>query len=84
MGIHDLNIQTIKNKIETVDIPISAAKKIAIDFGYEQVIIIARKTGVGGREHCTTYGINKKHCDVAAKVGGYLKYEIMKWSNPKE
>ena len=39
----------------TVDIPISAAKKVALDYGYDQVIIIGRKCGQGGREHCTTF-----------------------------
>ena len=65
--------------MKTVDIPIDAAKKIALDYGYDQVIIIGRKVGVGGREHCTTYGVNKKHCSVAAKSGDFLKYKIMGW-----
>ena len=64
-------------------IPISAAKKIADEYGYDQVIIIARKVGLGdvipNGEHCTTYGANKANCAVAAKIGDYLKYEIMKW-----
>ena len=64
-------------------IPISAAKKIADEYGYDQVIIIARKVGLGdvipNGEHCTTYGVNKANCAVAAKIGDYLKYEIMKW-----
>jgi hypothetical protein len=61
-------------------IPISAAKRIAEQFNYDQVIIIARKVGEG--EHCTTYGIDKEHCEIAARCGGYLKYEVMKWSKP--
>ena len=63
-------------------IPISAAKRIAEDYGYDQVIVIARKTGEGGREHCTTYGVNKEHCAVAARCGDFLKYEIMEWEKP--
>lgn len=38
-------------------IPISAARRIAEDYGYDQVVIVARK--VDGGEHCTTYGVNK-------------------------
>lgn len=61
-------------------IPISAAKRIAEEFGYEQVIIIARHPDpVNGIEHVTTYGKTIQHCEIAAKVGNYIKYEIMKW-----
>ena len=76
-------------------IPISAAEHIAHKYGYDQVVIIARKVdqpaGVGetakqaipGGEHVTTYGINKVHCGVAARIGDYVKYEIMKWEKGK-
>lgn len=56
-------------------IPISAAKAIADNYGYDQVIIIARKVGEG--EHCTTYGVNKEHCAVAAAAGDFLKFKVM-------
>ena len=65
-------------------IPISAAKAIAESYGYDQVIIIARKVGEGGHEHCTTYGVNKEHCDVAARCGDFLKYEVMEWGRAKK
>ena len=63
-------------------IPISAAAKIANDYGYDQVIIYARRTGeppapVG--EHMTTYGVNKTHCGAAARIGNFLKHKIMGW-----
>ena len=61
-------------------IPISAAKRVAELYGYDQVIIIARKCGDGGREHCTTYGVNEEHCRVAARCGDFLKYEVMEWN----
>ncbi len=63
-------------------IPISTAKHIAHIYGYDQVIIIARKTGDDPEphgEHCTTYGVNKAHCDVAARVGDFLKFKVMGW-----
>ena len=65
--------------MKTRDIPISAAKEIAERYGYDQIVIIGRKVGIGGREHCTTYGVDKPNCDVAAKIGNFLKYKIMKW-----
>lgn len=59
-------------------ITIEAAKKIAKEFDYDQVVIIARKVGEG--EHVTTYGVNKVHCDVAARMGDHLKYKVMGWT----
>lgn len=61
------------------EIPISAARKVAETYGYDQIIIIARKIGNDGGEHCTTYGKDKANCDVAARIGDFLKFKIMKW-----
>lgn len=60
-------------------IPVEAAKKIADAYDFDQVIIIARKVGEAGTEHVTTYGKNKAHCEVAANIGNFLKYEVMMW-----
>jgi len=73
-------------------IPISAARLIAEAYGYDQVMIYARKVdrpaGVGetatqaikGGEHMTTYGIDRAHCDAMARIGNYLKTKIMGWT----
>jgi acetylornithine/succinyldiaminopimelate/putrescine aminotransferase len=60
-------------------IPISAGKLIADKYGYDQVVIIARKVGEG--EHCTTYGVNKENCAVAARIGDFLKFKVIGWTN---
>ena len=60
-------------------IPISAAKRIADNYGYDQVIIVARKVGENGCEHVTTYGVDRANCDVAARIGDFLKYKVMGW-----
>lgn len=65
-------------------IPVSAAKHIADEYDYDQVVVIARKVGDSGGEHVTTYGKDKPNCDVAAKIGDYLKYEIMNWVRPPQ
>ena len=74
------------------NIPINEGRMIAERYGYDQVIIYARKVdrpaGIGetakseikGGEHMTTYGINKVHCEVAARIGDHLKYKIMGWT----
>lgn len=65
-------------------ISIKAAEHIAKEYGYDQVIIYARKVGENPDphgEHLTTYGITKIHCDVAAKIGEHLKNDIFKWNN---
>jgi len=60
-------------------IPISVAERVAKNYGYEQVVIYARKTGEDGGEHMTTYGVNKEHCSVAARMGDVLK-KFMGWN----
>lgn len=60
-------------------IPISAAKRIANEYGYDQVMIYARKVGDGGGEHMTTYGVDNAHCSAMAKIGDFLKYKVMGW-----
>jgi len=62
-----------------VSIPIGAAKQIAAKYGYDQVIIVARKVGDGGRETVTTYGRDKANCDVAARIGDFFKHNLMGW-----
>lgn len=63
----------------TIDIPVDAAKGIAQRYGYDQVVIMARKVGPAGREHVTTYGDGKEHCAVAAHVGEFLRTKVMGW-----
>lgn len=55
-------------------IPIKRAEEIAKTYGYDQVIVIARKVGDGdvGGQWITTYGINKEHCAAAGKQGEAL------------
>lgn len=60
-------------------IPILDAKRIAENYNYNQIVIVARKVGDNGIEHVTTYGTDKANCDVAANIGDFLRYEIMKW-----
>lgn len=62
-------------------IPISAAREIAEKYGYNQVVIIARAVGVC--EHVTTYGSDKANCDIAARIGDFLKFKIMKWETER-
>lgn len=56
-------------------IPISAAERVAKDYGYDQVVIYARKTGdgPGNGEWMTTYGVTREHCAIAARIGDTLK-----------
>jgi hypothetical protein len=62
-------------------IPITAAKFIADTYGYDQVVIYARKVGEPPNphgEHMTTYGVDKAHCVVAELIGETLQ-EYMGW-----
>lgn len=69
---------------ELEPIPIADAKCIATDYGYHQVVIIARKVGDNGGEHVTTYGVDKANCSVAARIGDFLKYKVMGWVKDNE
>jgi len=60
-------------------LPIKAARDIAKEHGWDQVVIIARKTGDDGGEHAVTYGTDKAHCEVAARIGMALKHHLMQW-----
>lgn len=65
----------------TTEIPIAAGKLIADKYGYDQVIIVARK--VGSHEHVTTYGVDKENCAIAARIGDFFKYKLMRWPEPE-
>ncbi|WP_024749877.1 MULTISPECIES: hypothetical protein [Methylosinus] len=68
-------------------IPISAAERIAKECGYDQVIIYARRVGDDPKphgEHVTTYGVDAAHCEVAARIGDHLKYNVFKWPRESE
>ena len=62
-------------------IPIVKARDIAESYGYDQVIIIARRVGGDGGEHVTTYGRDETNCAVAAKAGEFLKFKVMGWAS---
>lgn len=54
-------------------IPIAAARRVAEEYDYDQVLIYARKVGDAGGERMTTYGVDRTHCGVAARIGDTLK-----------
>lgn len=63
-------------------IPVTAAQHIAIDYGYDQVVIIGRRVDrpdEPGGEHMTTYGATVEHCRVAGLMGKALQSNLMKW-----
>jgi hypothetical protein len=67
-------------------IPIAAARKIAVEFDYHQVVVIARAVGTGAEagEHVTTYGIDAPNCAVAAQIGDFLKFKVMGWASEEK
>lgn len=67
-------------------IPIKAAEAIAKKYGYDQVVVLARRVGdhpLPSGEHITTYGIDPTHCDVAALMGSTLK-RIAQWPSQQD
>ncbi len=60
-------------------IPIGAAREIAERYGYHQIVIVGRAIGDDGREHVTTYGVDRANCDIAARIGDFFKRKLMGW-----
>jgi hypothetical protein len=65
-------------------IPIHAARHIAEFYGYDQVVIVARKVGDDGGEHVTTYGRDEANCEVASRIGNFLKFKVMGWCGERK
>lgn len=66
----------MKNKTGKT-IPISAARSIASDYGYTQVVIHAYD-GATNIQHVTTYGKSEADCVNAAAGGNAIK-KMLKW-----
>ncbi|WP_279480301.1 hypothetical protein [Aureimonas sp. SK2] len=63
-------------------IPVSAAQEICVAYGYDQIIILARRVGDeddAGGEHLTTYGLTDEHSNAAAQIGFHLRSKVMGW-----
>lgn len=64
-----------------VEIPIAAARAIAEEFGYDQVVVIGRRVGADPQpsgEHVTTAGIDEIHASIAARAGRAIQ-RFMQW-----
>lgn len=61
-------------------IPISVAERIGKEHGYDQVIINARRANADDTavtlEWVTTWGKNKLHCDIAARIGNAIRDNV--------
>lgn len=62
-------------------IPITAAKKISIEYNCPEVVIFAYDPETG-LQHITTYGKSKAQCIDAAKIGNWLK-RLLGWDADK-
>lgn len=70
------------NDVKMQPIPVLAARKIAEEYGYDQIIIYGRRVGEAPNpfgEHVTTYGVDKPCCEAAAAIGDHLKYKVFGW-----
>ena len=63
-------------------IPVQAAREIAEDYGYDQVVIIGRKVGENGVDWHATYGRTKEHCRIADRMMRWLERMMTVFSNP--
>ena len=61
----------------TKRIPVSAAKKVAEQFGLKQILLIGWD---GDRTHIVTYGRTKADCEAAAKAQDFWTGRIREFS----
>lgn len=61
----------------TKRIPVSAAEKVAEQFGLKQVLLIGWD---GNRTHVVTYGQTKADCDAAARAQDFWTGRIREFS----
>lgn len=64
-------------------IPISQAKRLAKEYGWDQVIIYARNPGEDGRCQYASYGKDKKNCDAAGRIAETIMNADIEGSWPK-
>ncbi len=57
--------------VNTKDAPISEIKAIGEKYGYDQVIILAKKPGLG---QVVSWGKDDEHCDIAERAGNLLRW----------
>lgn len=63
-------------------IPIKVAEQIAKQYGYDQVFLYARKVGQDPNPHgeyLVTYGKDERHCEIAGRIGKFLREKIFQW-----
>lgn len=65
-------------------IPVKEARKIAEKYGYDQVIIHARKMGEDVTaalrgESMATYGVNAVHDTIIARIGKFIQESVFGW-----
>ena len=64
--------EQIEKKSACKRIPISAAKRISVDYDFPEVVIFAYDP-VSGNQHVTTYGRTLEQCKGVTKAGNFLK-----------
>lgn len=60
-------------------IPPTEAARLCEQYGYDQVIIVARRVGGDGHEAVTTCGVDPANDEAARLIGEHFKYKVMKW-----
>ena len=53
-------------------------------YGFDQIIVLARKLGEDGYENLGTHGTDMEHSNAAAAIGEHLRKEVMGWVESPE
>ena len=72
-----VRVSEVIRPVHTRRIPVSAAKKVADQFGLKQCLLIGWD---GENTHVVTYGATKADCDAAAKAQDFWTGHIHEFS----
>ena len=60
-------------------IQLSEMEELCTKYGFDQVIVLARKVGEGGYENLGTHGVDMEHSAAAEAIGVHLRIKVMGW-----
>ncbi len=66
------------------EIDYASAARLAAEFGYDQIVIIARKEGPEGGECVCHAGLTKRDALTAEAIAEMLKFHVMGWDKTDE
>ena len=65
-------------------IALAEMEALCTKYGFNQVIVLARKVGEHGYENLGTHGTDMEHSNAAAAIGEHLRKDVLGWTESPE